>query len=200
MLKRIDDRLADWLADVAGALLLGTGIFCFAEKMNIAPGGVSGVAIMIKHLIGLPVGLVSLVINIPLLIAAYKYIGKRFAVRTVRTVIINALLLDGVVMQFFPQYAGDRMVGSIFGGVCMGAGIGIIFLRGSSTGGTDVVSYYGNRLSCACRICCGVCQYRICTVWRGGAVLPDTGYRPYSVWLTERTENTCYIRDEPSYS
>ena len=145
MLKHINESLANWLADIVGALLLGTGIFCFAEKMNIAPGGVSGIAIMIKHLTGLPVGLVSFVINIPLLIAAFKYIGKGFAVRTVRTVIINALLLDGVVMQFFPQYAGDRMVGSVFGGVCMGAGIGLIFLRGSSTGGTDVVSYFIER-------------------------------------------------------
>jgi uncharacterized membrane-anchored protein YitT (DUF2179 family) len=113
--------------------------------MNIAPGGVSGIAIMIKYLTSLPVGLVSLVINIPLLIAAYRFIGKRFAARTVRSVIIFSLLMDAVIMPYFPQYYGDRMVGSIFGGVCMGAGVGMIFLRGSSTGGTDVVSYFVER-------------------------------------------------------
>lgn len=144
-MKFLNGTIADWLADIIGSLLLGIGIFCFAEKMNIAPGGVSGIAIMVKYLTSLPVGLVSFVINLPLLIAAYRFIGKKFAARTVRTVIIFSLLLDGVIMPFFPQYAGDRMVGSIFGGVCMGAGIGVIFMRGSSTGGTDVVSYFVER-------------------------------------------------------
>ncbi len=144
-MRYIRGRVADWIADILGSLLLGAGIFCFAEKMNIAPGGVSGIAIMVKYLTSLPVGLISFVINVPLLVVAYKFIGKKFASRTVRTVIIFSLLMDAVIMPFFPQYAGDRMVGSIFGGVCMGAGVGIIFLRGSSTGGTDVVSYFVER-------------------------------------------------------
>ncbi|MBQ7901661.1 MAG: YitT family protein [Clostridia bacterium] len=142
MNRYINDKVMDWLADIAGAFLLGTGIFCFAEKMNIAPGGVSGVAIMIKYLTGLPVGIVSFFINMPLLFLAYRFIGKKFALRTIRTVIINTVILDSIILPLFPQYAGDRMVGSVFGGVCMGAGIGIIFMRGSSTGGTDILSYF----------------------------------------------------------
>ncbi|MBR2885316.1 MAG: YitT family protein [Clostridia bacterium] len=141
MTKSSRKLVYDILYDIAGSLALATGIYCFAEKVNIAPGGASGIAIMIKYLTGLPVGLVILVINIPLVLIAFKFLGKRFTLRTLRTLLISTVILDVVVTPFFPQYSGDRMLGSIFGGVCMGSGLGIIFLRGSSTAGTDIVSY-----------------------------------------------------------
>ena len=104
----------DILYDILGSLAIATGIYCFAEKVNIAPGGVSGIAIMIKYLAGFPVGLTSLLVNIPLLIIAYRQLGKDFALRTIYTVVIYTLLIDLVVTPFFPQYAGDRMLGSVF--------------------------------------------------------------------------------------
>ena len=131
----------DILTDTLGCLLIAVGIYSFAEKLNIAPGGVSGIAIMVKYLSGLPVGLISLFINVPLLIVAYKFIGKSFALRTLSTVVIYTLLIDDVVTPFFPQFAGDRMLGAIFCGICTGGGLGIVFQRGSSTGGTDIVGY-----------------------------------------------------------
>ena len=131
----------DILTDTVGCLLIAVGIYSFAEKLNIAPGGVSGIAIMVKFLSGFPVGLISLFINVPLLIVAYKFIGKSFALRTLSTVVIYTLLIDNVVTPFFPQFAGDRMLGAIFCGICTGGGLGIIFQRGSSTGGTDIVGY-----------------------------------------------------------
>jgi len=133
--------LKDLVADVVGSVLLSVGIFSFAEKVNIAPGGTSGIAIMIKYLTGFPVGIMSFLINIPLLVIAYKFMGKSFVARTVRTLIINTLFLDLVVTPFFPQYGGDRMLGAVFGGVATGLGLGIIFLRGSTTAGTDIISF-----------------------------------------------------------
>ena len=137
--------IKDILNDITGTFALSVGIYCFAEKVNIAPGGVSGVSIMIKYLTGLPVGFLSLIMNIPLLIIAYKYMGKRFALFTMRTVILNTIILDAIVSPFFPQYVGDRLLGSLFGGVCMGIGLGIVFLHGSSTGGTDIIGYLVER-------------------------------------------------------
>lgn len=131
----------DILYDISGSFALATGIYCFAEKINIAPGGASGIAIMIKYLTGLPVGLLMLVINIPLVLIAFKFLGKRFTLRTLRSLLISTFILDVVVTPLSPQYSGDRMLGAIFGGVCMGSGLGIIFLRGSSTAGTDIISY-----------------------------------------------------------
>lgn len=133
--------IKDTFNDIIGSLAISIGLYCFAEKVNIAPGGVSGIAIMVKFLTGLPVGILTLLMNIPLLIIAYKFMGKDFALRTMRTVVLNTIIIDAVVTPFFPQYAGDRLLGSLFGGVCTGAGLGIVFLRGSSTAGTDIIGY-----------------------------------------------------------
>lgn len=133
--------LKEAMAEFIGSMLIAVGIYSFAEKINIAPGGVSGIAIMIKYLTGLPVGFVSLCINIPLILIAYKFMGKGFTLRTLRTVLIYTILIDNVVTPFFPQYSGDRMLGAIFGGICTGAGLGAVFQQGSSTGGTDIVGY-----------------------------------------------------------
>ena len=132
--------LLDLAADLFGSLALGVGIYCFAEKVDIAPGGVSGTAIMIKYLTGLPVGLMTFIINLPLLFMAYRRIGRGFVIRSLRTLAFNSVILDLVVTPFFPQYEGDRMLGSLFGGVFMGLGLAVIFLRGSSTAGTDILS------------------------------------------------------------
>lgn len=139
--QNIKKIIADTGFDIAGSLMIAIGIYCFCEQADIAPGGLSGLSIMLKYLFGLPVGLLTLIMNIPLLITAYKHMGKEFTVRTLRSVFISTFILDNIVTPFFPQYAGDRLLGSIFGGICNGTGLGLIFMRGSSTAGTDVISY-----------------------------------------------------------
>lgn len=133
--------LKNFIYNVAGAFLVAVGIYSFSEKINVAPGGVSGIAIMVKYLTGLPIGGVSLFINIPLLIIAYKFMGRQFTVKTVYAILIYTIVIDSVVTPFFPQYEGDRMLGAIFGGVLIGAGLGLVFTRGASTGGTDIIGY-----------------------------------------------------------
>ena len=61
----------DWICDVLGALLQALGVWCFVEPCKIAPGGASGIALLINHLTGWPVGTLSLLINVPLLLGAY---------------------------------------------------------------------------------------------------------------------------------
>ncbi len=141
MSEKNKNLILDLSAEIIGSFLLAVGIFCFIETVNVAPGGVSGIAIMIKYVTGLPVGFLTLLINIPLLFLAYKFISRQFAVRSIRTVILNTFILDCIITPFFPQYTGDRMLGTIFGGVFMGIGLGVVFFRGSSTAGTDILSY-----------------------------------------------------------
>ena len=78
--------------DLSGSFALAVGIYCFAEKIKIAPGGASGLAIMVKYLTDLPVGIVSFIINVPLLILSFKFLGRRFTARTLRTLIINTIM------------------------------------------------------------------------------------------------------------
>ena len=137
----IKNFVKDVFFDIVGCFAVATGLYCFAEKVDIAPGGVSGIAIMVKYLTGLPIGLLTLLMNIPLLIIAYKFMGRKFTVKTLRTVLINTIVIDAVVTPFFPQYAGDRLLGSLFAGVTIGAGLGFVFMHGSSTAGTDILGY-----------------------------------------------------------
>ena len=137
--------LKEILYDAMGTLAVSVGLYSFAEKINIAPGGVSGIAIIVKYLTGFPLGLTTLLLNMPLLLIAYKFMGRSFTMKTLRTVIINTIVLDMVVTPYFPQYNGDRLLGAIFGGVIIGSGLGFVFMHGSSTAGTDILGYLVER-------------------------------------------------------
>lgn len=140
-IKHGKEMVIDILFDVVASLILGIGIYSFIEPINIAPGGVSGLALIIKYVWDVPIGVMSVVINIPLLILSFRYLGKNFTFNSMRTVIISSIILDFVVTPYFPQYTGDRMLGAVYGGVLAGLSLGMIFSRGGTTGGTDIVSY-----------------------------------------------------------
>ena len=128
----------DFLYDIVGGGIFAIGTHCFVSPSNIAPGGASGIAIMFNYLFNLPIGTMIFVVNVPLMILAYKYIGKGFTLRTLKSVVVSSLMLDVVVAPFFPQYVGDELLGSLFGGVITGAGLAIVFMRDSTTGGSDI--------------------------------------------------------------
>lgn len=134
----------DTLYDLVGSLIYGVGTICFIAPNNIAPGGASGVAIILNYLFGLPIGTTTFLINVPLLLLALKYLGRGFTIKTLRTVAINTIIIDLAVTPVAQRYGlilhGDnqRLLGALFGGVLLGAGLAVIFLRDSTTGGTDI--------------------------------------------------------------
>lgn len=130
----------DIFFDIAGSFLYAAGIYCFFESASIAPGGVSGLAIMAKYLVNIPVGIFSVLANVPLLLIASRKVSKRFVLNSVKSLLIGSIIIDMVVTPYFPAYHGDRMLSAIFGGVFSGVGMAVIFMRGSSTGGTDILS------------------------------------------------------------
>lgn len=130
----------DTLYDLAGALLQAVGVWCFIEPFNIAPGGVSGIALMINYLTGIPVGAMTFLINVPLLIISYFCLDRRMTMKTIRTVIWMSVVLDLFAARFLPQYTGDRLISVAFGGIFVGAGVAAAFLRNSTTGGTDIAA------------------------------------------------------------
>lgn len=137
------DILLDVGADVFGSFIFAIGLICFVGPANIAPGGVAAVALMIDYVVpfSVPVGLVTLLINVPLLILAWRHLGHSFAIGTLRTLVVNTIITDMIVTPFFPIYEGDRLMGSLYGGILIGVGLAFIFMRGSTTGGSDIVSF-----------------------------------------------------------
>ncbi len=127
----------DTLYEIAGAIVFSIGIYCFTAPNEIAPGGVSGLSTLANHLFGIPLGTASLILNLPLLFLALRFLGRAFTIRTFKTVAILSLVMD-IVMPLAPVYEGNGVLASLFGGVCMGAGLALVFMRGSTTGGTDI--------------------------------------------------------------
>ncbi|MFA9380707.1 MAG: YitT family protein [Acetanaerobacterium sp.] len=125
--------------DIAGSFLYAVGVHCFTSAHNIAPGGATGIAIMLNYLTGLPIGILMLAINIPLLLLGWRFIGRTFTIHTLVSVGILTVIMDYVVVHM-PVYTGNTLLASLFGGVVMGAGLAIVFMGGSTTGGTDIVT------------------------------------------------------------
>ncbi len=137
---RAKEFALDLLFDVAGGFLQGIALHCFINSINIAPGGATGMAILLNRLTGLPLGTLTFLINIPLLIASWICLGKARTVKTLKTVFILTVILDFIVTPYVPVYHGDRMVSCLFGGVLMGASLAVVFMRGSTTGGGDIAA------------------------------------------------------------
>lgn len=139
MKEKAKEFALDLLYTVAGAAILAVGVSCFVGPAQIAPGGVSGLSILVNFLTDLPVGAVNLAFNIPLILLAWKFLGQRFTLRTLVTVLIQSVLMD-VITLWIPVYTGERIMAALFGGVASGVGLALVFMRGSTTGGTDIVS------------------------------------------------------------
>lgn len=122
--------------DVMGSILFGIGAYTFALKGGFATGGVTGLALIANQLLPLPIGTVSLALNIPLIALTYKTLGKRFLGNTLRTMLINTAIVD-LLLPCFPYYQGNPFLAAVFSGLFMGAGLAIIYMGGSSTGGVD---------------------------------------------------------------
>ena len=128
--------LIDFLCDLTGSIFFAMGIYTFARMANFAPGGISGLALIANHLWNLPIGVVTILLNIPLVIISWRVVGKEFLLRTARTMIMTTVFLD-VVFPLIPPYSGMPLLASLYSGVCTGVGMAFFYLRGSSSGGTD---------------------------------------------------------------
>lgn len=124
-----------------GSVIYGIGTHCFVMPANIAPGGAVGLALIINYLSGLPVGILTILLNIPLLVLAWFVLSRRFVITTGIACGVCSVILDFAIAPVFPVYEGDRLISSLFGGILVGIGMACIFMTGSTTGGTDILGY-----------------------------------------------------------
>lgn len=131
--------IMDLLFDIAGSILYSIGIYTFAKMANFAPGGISGLALMGNYLWGLPIGITTLLLNIPLVFISYRFVGKKFLIKTARTMIFCTVFLD-FVFPLLPVYTGSPLLAGIYYGIFTGAGLALFYMRGSSSGGIDFLT------------------------------------------------------------
>ena len=87
----------DLLCDLVGALLFNVGIYNFAVNAQFAPVGVSGIALILRYLFGLPMGITSIVLNIPIILVSYKLLGRGFLLRSMKSM----LIVTGIILKEF---------------------------------------------------------------------------------------------------
>lgn len=144
--KQIKPKQINWkelgvdiLVDIAAGMLIAIGVYNFALNADFPVAGFSGIALILYHLMGIPVGTSLILLNVPVSIFCYKFLGKTFFFKSVKTVIISSFCMD-YIAPLFPVYTGDRLLAALCMGILAGAGYAIVFMRGSSTGGQDFIT------------------------------------------------------------
>ncbi|MCF6171524.1 MAG: YitT family protein [Bacteroidales bacterium] len=127
---------------LVGSFILAAGFVLFITPYKIVPGGVYGISIVLHYLFGTPVGLVALAFDIPLTLIGIKVLGPRFGIKTVVGFVFTAVFVDGLTYFYGTEalVKDDALLSSIFGGLFMGVGLGMIFKARATSGGTDIVA------------------------------------------------------------
>lgn len=135
--------LKEYLIITVGCFFYAVSINYFFISNHLAEGGVAGICLILFYLFKLPVGIMYFVINIPLLIMGWKLVGRDFLFKTLYGTSCLSFLIT--LTETWKGPSNDIMLGSIYGGVLIGIGLGLIFMVNGSTGGTDVVARILNR-------------------------------------------------------
>lgn len=139
---------------IIGSIIAAAGINIFLVPNKIVPGGATGIATVIHYISKgkIPIGVLMILLNIPLLIMGKKYIGKKFFLKTLFATTLLSVIIDilepftNYFVQSFlvgtqsPVYSSDIALYSVFGGFFMGAGLGLVFKSGATTGGSDLAA------------------------------------------------------------
>ncbi len=135
---------ADLLFFTAGSVLYAVAVDSFTAPNDIVLGGITGLATVLNYLFKIPIGITVFILNIPILFIAYKRFGFGYIKKTAVAVVISSVLID-LLVPILPVFKGDLLLASLYGGIFTGAGIGVIMLRGGSTGGVDIIALMFNK-------------------------------------------------------
>ena len=145
------NNFRSYILIVFGSFILALGYVLFIAPYKIVPGGVYGIGIVVHHMTrgvfsfapdGFPVGLFGLLLNIPLTYLGIKVLGPRFGIKTIVGFILSSAFIDLQTIYFGnePLIENDPILASIFGGVLIGFGLGLIFKSKATSGGSDIIA------------------------------------------------------------
>ncbi len=137
--KKVKDFILDGLFFLAGSFIFAISVNTFTAPNNIAPGGLTGIATMLNYIWGIPIGTVTLLMNIPIFLWGFFEVGYRFILKTIVATAVSSVMID-LTVNILPRYQGDMLLTTVFGGFFSGLGLALIFVRGGTTGGTDLIA------------------------------------------------------------
>ena len=131
------DRIAAYAQIVLGCLIGGAAYPLFLVPNSIAPGGLTGIATIFNYLWRWPVGVTSMVLNLPLFLIGWKAMGRVFVFRSLIATLLFSACIDLLPL---PALTDDILLGSVYGALLLGLGLGLIMRGGATTGGTDMIA------------------------------------------------------------
>ena len=142
-LKRL---LVDALLIISGSIIMGVGYALFLIPFHLVPGGLSGISIMINYLVSLPVGLVIIILNVPILLISYRFLSRKYVFTTLVGMLCSSLFIDffNLILKW-PKGTENMLLAAIYGGLLLGLGLGLVFRGEASTGGSDVIGLILNK-------------------------------------------------------
>ncbi len=138
------ETLVQYALITLGSLVYALGQLYFIKPLHIPMGGVSGVALVSNYLWNLPIGLVTIVLNLPLFALGWRTLGREFFFKTVFATVVSSIFVDALA-NIIPAFDGEMLIAALYGGVIMGAGYGLIFRAGGTSGGTDIIAKWMNK-------------------------------------------------------
>jgi len=142
MKNKSTEKLMSLLIITLGSIFYSAGIALFLDPCNLAPGGTTGIAIILNFVTGMKTGTLVLLINIPILVFGWWKFGTKFILSTVYVTVLSSQLINifnhQIVMNF-GLISQDKLLCGAIGGAMMAVGMAAIFRRGATTGGTDII-------------------------------------------------------------
>jgi uncharacterized membrane-anchored protein YitT (DUF2179 family) len=140
-MKKFKTELFNYSFIILGSLVMALGVVGFLSPNHIATGGTAGLAIVLHHVINLPIGVLMALVNIPLILLGLKYLGKKFAIKTIICIGFIVLFVDALGQWIHLQsLSNNLMLATLYGGVTVGTGLGLIFKGGASAGGGTILA------------------------------------------------------------
>lgn len=137
--KKLTKLIGDLITLTLGSVIFATGVACFLDPNSIAPGGISGVAIIITKFVDvIPTGTLIALINVPILLVGTIKFGFRFLASTMYAVLVSSIAVDTIGWLVGPL-TDNLLLAAVGGAVLVGTGVGLVFRTGATTGGTDVI-------------------------------------------------------------
>lgn len=144
-MKKSTNSIIEFLGLIIGCLFMGVALNMFFKPYTIAPGGLSGLSVVISKFTGLSVSIIMLAIGIPLLVFSIKILGKKDAIKTFIGMMILSIVLKITEPLATISVTDDVLLSAISGAILLGIGLGIVFRVDGSTGGTDLIALMINR-------------------------------------------------------
>jgi uncharacterized membrane-anchored protein YitT (DUF2179 family) len=126
------------IAITIGAILMATGLEIFLVPNHVIDGGITGISIMLAHITGWKLGIFIFILNLPFVYMGYKQLGKTFAISTVYGIIVLSIFVS--FFHPIPAFTDDILLATVFGGMILGMGVGVVIRNGGALDGTEIMA------------------------------------------------------------